>query len=52
MEQSSRQTVNGKKLLTTDEIFNTTLDPIAKLVNETWLCRYPHCRYLIYDNGS
>ncbi len=25
---------------------------IAKLVNKTWLCRYPRCRTLIYDNGS
>jgi hypothetical protein len=25
---------------------------IAQLVNKTWLCRYPRCRHLIYDNGS
>jgi hypothetical protein len=29
-----------------------TSECIAKLVNKTWLCRYPQCRHLIYDNGS
>ena len=47
-----RQTVNGKDLLIADEIFDKTLERIAKLVNKTWLCRYPRCRHLIYDNGS
>jgi hypothetical protein len=32
--------------------FGKTLDHIAKLVNITWLCRYPRCHYLIYNNGS
>ncbi len=35
-----------------DEIFDKTSEPIAKLVNKTLLCRYPRCRYLIYNNGS
>jgi hypothetical protein len=39
--QLRRQTVNGKELLTVGEIFDKTLDHIAKLVNKTWLCRYP-----------
>ena len=30
----------------------TSSDRIAKLVNKTWLCRYPRCQTLIYDNGS
>jgi hypothetical protein len=48
-----RQTVNGKKLLIADEIFDKTLERITtKLVNKTWLCRYPRCPYLIYNNGS
>ena len=47
-----RQTVNGKELLIADEIFDKTSEHIAKLVNKTWLCRYPQCRHLIYDNGS
>jgi hypothetical protein len=52
VEQLCRQTVNGKELLIADEIFDKTSECIAKLVNKTWLCRYPQCRHLIYDNGS
>ncbi len=47
-----RQTVNGKELLTADKIFDKTPDCKAKLVNKTWLCRYPQCCFLIYYNGS
>jgi hypothetical protein len=36
-----RQTVNGKELLIADKIFDKTLDYIAKLVNTSWLSRYP-----------
>jgi hypothetical protein len=50
VERLRRQTVNGK--LIADEIFDKTSEHIAKLVNKTWLCRYPRCRHLIYDNGS
>jgi hypothetical protein len=46
------QTVDGKELPIADKIFDKTLEHIAKLVNKTWLCRYPPCYYLIYDNGS
>ncbi len=46
------QTVNGKELFIADEIFDKTSKHIAKLVNTTWLCRYPRCNHLIYDNGS
>jgi hypothetical protein len=52
VEQLCRQTVNGKEPLIADEIFDKTLERIAKLVNKTWLCRYPRCCHLIYDNGS
>jgi len=27
-------------------------DQIARFVDNIWLCRYPRCRYLIYDNVS
>ncbi len=47
-----RQTVNGKELLIADEIFDKTSECIAKLVNKTWLCRYPRCSHLIYNNWS
>ncbi len=52
VEKLRWQTVNGKELLIADEIFDKTSDCIAKLVNKTWLCRYPWCRHLIYDDGS
>jgi len=35
-----------------EEIFDKSSDQIAQLVNKIWLCRYPCCCYLIYDNGS
>ncbi len=50
--QLCRWTVNGNELLTANEIFDKTSDCIAKLVNKTWLCRYPQFCYLIYNNGS
>ena len=25
---------------------------ISNLVNKTWFSCYPHCQYIIYDNGS
>ena len=52
VKQLRQQTVNGKELLIADEIFDKTSEHIAKLVNKTWLCRYPRCRHLTYDNGS
>jgi hypothetical protein len=41
VERLRQQTVNGKELLIADEIFDKTSERIAKLVNKTWLCRYP-----------
>ncbi len=52
VKQLRWQTVNGKELLIADEIFDKTSELIAKLVNKTWMCRYPWCCHLIYDNGS
>ncbi len=52
VERLHQQTVNGKELLIADEIFDKTSERIAKLVKKTWLCRYPRCHHLIYDNGS
>jgi hypothetical protein len=45
-------TVNGKESSIVEEIFNKTSEHIARLVNKTWLSRYPRCRYIIYNNGS
>jgi hypothetical protein len=52
VERLCQQTVNGKELLIADEIFDKNSECIAKLVNKTWLCRYPRFRHIIYDNGS
>jgi hypothetical protein len=52
VKQLHQQTVNGKELLIADKIFDKTSEHIAKLLNKTWLCRYPRCRHLIYNNGS
>jgi hypothetical protein len=52
VKQWHRQTVNGKELLIADEIFDKTSECIVKLVNKTWLCRYPRCHHLIYNNWS
>jgi hypothetical protein len=52
VEQLRQKKVNDKELLIADEIFHKTSECIAILVNKTWLCRYPQCRHLIYDNGS
>jgi hypothetical protein len=52
VKQLRQQTVNGKDLLIADEIFDKTSQPIAKLVNKTWVCRYLRCCHLICNNGS
>ncbi len=44
--------INGKESSIVEEIFNETSESIARLVNKTWLSRYPWCRYIIYNNGS
>jgi hypothetical protein len=43
--------VNGKERTIEEEIFDKLSDRIARLVNKIWLCRYPRCCYVIYDNG-
>jgi hypothetical protein len=45
-------TVNGKESSIIEEIIDKTSERIARLVNKTWLSRYPRCCYIIYDNGS
>jgi hypothetical protein len=44
--------VNSKDKLLKEEIFDKSSDQISQLVNKIWLCRYPRCRYLIYNNKS
>ncbi len=47
----------GKKATCLDytkdaEIFDKTSAQISNLVYKCWFSRYPHCCYMIYDNGS
>jgi hypothetical protein len=44
--------VNGKETTIKEQIFDKSSDQISQLVNKIWLCRYPRCQYLIYNNGS
>ncbi len=44
--------VNGKEKVSKEPIFDKSSNQIARLVNKIWLCRYPQCCHLIYDNGS
>jgi hypothetical protein len=32
--------------------FDKSSSIISNLVNRTWFSHYPHCQYIIYDNGS
>ncbi len=41
--------VNGKARIIEEEIFDKSSDQISRLINKIWLCRYPRCRYFIYD---
>jgi hypothetical protein len=45
-------TVNSKAKVSEELIFDKSSNQIARLVNKIWLCRYPQCHHLIYDNGS
>ncbi len=44
--------VNSKEKVSKELIFDKSSNQIARLVNKIWLCRYPRCRYLIYNSGS
>jgi hypothetical protein len=42
---------NGKERTIEEKIFDKSSDRIARLIDRIWLCRYPHCRYLIAITG-
>ena len=44
----------GKKIHEEPKLayFDKSSAMISNLVNKTWFSRYPHCQYIIYDNGS
>ncbi len=44
--------VNGKETVSQELIFDKSSNQISRLVNKNWLCRYPGCCHLVYDNGS
>ncbi len=44
--------VTGKEKVSEEPIFDKSSNQIARLVNKIWLCRYPRCHHLIYNNGS
>jgi hypothetical protein len=44
--------VNSKEKINKELVFDKSSNQIARLANKIWLCRYPRCRHLIYDNES
>ena len=46
--QQGIKTHNNTKL----PYFDKSSAMISHLVNKTWFSCYPHCQYIIYDNGS
>jgi hypothetical protein len=46
--QKGTKTHNNTKL----PYFDKSSAMISNLVNKTWFSHYPHCQYIIYDNGS
>ena len=46
--QKGTKTYNNTKL----PYFDKSSAMISTLVNKTWFSHYPHCQYIIYDNGS
>ncbi len=45
-------TGNSKESSIVEEIFDKTSECISRLINKTWLSRYPRCHYIIYNIGS
>ena len=46
--QRGTKTHNNTKL----PYFDKSSAMITNLVNKTWFIHYPHCQYIIYENGS
>jgi hypothetical protein len=51
VKQLTTMKVIGKEKVNEELIFDKSSNQIARLVNKIWFCRYPRCRYLIYNNG-
>ena len=41
-----------KKTKVAEPYFDKSSTQFRNLVYETWFSRYPHCQYIIYNNGS
>jgi hypothetical protein len=50
--ETSGSKVTNKDTKEADLYFDKTYAQISNLVYKTWFSRYPHCCYLIYNNGS
>ncbi len=42
----------NKNTKVAEPYFDKSSAQISNLVYKTWFSRYPHCRYIIYNNGS
>ena len=42
----------AKSTKVAEPYFDKSSTQISNLVYKTWFSRYPHCHYIIYDNGS
>ncbi len=47
-----RKVTFDKNTKVVEPYFDKSSAQISNLVYKTWFSRYPHCQYIIYDNGS
>ena len=47
-----KSTINTDYTVDKQTYFDKSSSQISQLVYNTWLCRYPRCQQIIYDNGS
>jgi hypothetical protein len=48
----SKKVTSSKNTTVAETTFDKSSAQISYLVHKTWFSRYPHCQYMIYDNGS
>ncbi len=51
-EGKSKKATFTKNTKVAPPYFDKSLAQISNLVYKAWFSRYPHCHYIIYDNGS
>ncbi len=47
-----KQATSSNNTTVAETYFDKSSAQISYLVYKTWFCRYPHCRYIIYNNES